>query len=160
MKLTTGLTISVFFSMKKCLSSIWSLNFWIGKDWLDAGIDYLVLISSKKWTKYSALASKKHRVLRLSATKVSSFKKVQWIFQISKSLKKYSKSLSWPKNLNFLPKTVHNLFKFHAQDSDLEYFFLRDLTNPLHNLKRATFKTTLVISKHFKNKKNSAMSLA
>ena len=34
---------------------------------------------------------------------------------------KYSKSLSWAKNLNFLPKTVNNLFKFSAQDSDLEY---------------------------------------
>jgi hypothetical protein len=34
---------------------------------------------------------------------------------------KYSKSLSWAENLNFLPKTVNNLFKFSAQDSDLEY---------------------------------------
>ena len=36
---------------------------------------------------------------------------------------KYSKSLSWAKNLNFPPKTVNNLFKFFAQDSDLEYLF-------------------------------------
>ena len=36
---------------------------------------------------------------------------------------KYSKSLSLAENLNFPPKTVNNLFKFHAQDSDLEYFF-------------------------------------
>ena len=37
---------------------------------------------------------------------------------------KYSKSLSWAENLNFLPKTVNNLFKFTAQDSDLEYVFI------------------------------------
>ena len=36
---------------------------------------------------------------------------------------KYSKSLSWAENLNFPPKTVNNLFKFSAQDSDLEYLF-------------------------------------
>ena len=34
---------------------------------------------------------------------------------------KCSKSLSWAENLNFPPKTVNNLFKFSAQDSDLEY---------------------------------------
>ena len=34
---------------------------------------------------------------------------------------KYSKSLSSAENLNFLPKTVNNLFKFFAHDSDLEY---------------------------------------
>ena len=34
---------------------------------------------------------------------------------------KYSKSLSWAENFNFPPKTVNNLFKFSAQDSDLEY---------------------------------------
>ena len=33
---------------------------------------------------------------------------------------KYSKSLSWAENLNFPAKTVNNLFKFSAQDSDLE----------------------------------------
>ena len=33
---------------------------------------------------------------------------------------KYSKSLAWAENLNFPPKTVNNLFKFSAQDSDLE----------------------------------------
>ena len=33
----------------------------------------------------------------------------------------YSKSLSWAENLNFLPITVNNLFKFSAQDRDLEY---------------------------------------
>ena len=33
----------------------------------------------------------------------------------------YSKSLSRAENLNFPPKTVNNLFKFSAQDSDLEY---------------------------------------
>ena len=36
---------------------------------------------------------------------------------------KYCKSLSWAENLNFLPKTVNNLFKLSAQDSDLEYLF-------------------------------------
>ena len=36
---------------------------------------------------------------------------------------KYSKSLSWAENLNFPPKSVNNLFKFSAQDSDLEYLF-------------------------------------
>ena len=34
---------------------------------------------------------------------------------------KYSKSLSWEENLNFPLKTVNNLFKAEAQDSDLEY---------------------------------------
>ena len=38
---------------------------------------------------------------------------------------KYSKSLSWAENLNFPPKTVNNLFKFSAQDSDLEYLCWR-----------------------------------
>ena len=36
---------------------------------------------------------------------------------------KYSKSISWVENLNFPPNTVNNLFKFSAQDSDLEYLF-------------------------------------
>ena len=36
----------------------------------------------------------------------------------------YSKSLSWSWNLNFPPVTVNNKFKFQAQDSNLEYFFL------------------------------------
>ena len=35
----------------------------------------------------------------------------------------YSKSLSWAENLNFPPKTVNSLFKFSAQNSDLEYLF-------------------------------------
>ena len=54
---------------------------------------------------------------------------------------KYSKSLSWAENLNFPPKTVNNLFKFSAQDSDLEYLCWRrkifpvssDLKPPLPN---------------------------
>ena len=33
------------------------------------------------------------------------------------------KSLSWTWHLNFPPITVNNLFKFQAQDSDLEYLF-------------------------------------
>ena len=36
--------------------------------------------------------------------------------------KKYSKSLPWAENLNFLPTAVNNLFKFCAPDSDLKYF--------------------------------------
>ena len=54
----------------------------------------------------------------------------------------YSKSLSWAENLNFPPKTVNNLFKFSAQDSDLEYLIWQrknapvssDLKPPLANL--------------------------
>ena len=45
---------------------------------------------------------------------------------LSESLKrpkKYSKSLSWADDLNFMPITVIQFFKFSAQDSDLEYFF-------------------------------------
>ena len=38
---------------------------------------------------------------------------------------KYSKSLSWVENMNFLPKRVNNLFKFSAQNSDLEYLCMR-----------------------------------
>ena len=49
---------------------------------------------------------------------------------------KYSKSLSWAKKLNFPPKTVNNLFKFSAQDSDLEYLFWRRKNSPVSsNLK-------------------------
>ena len=52
---------------------------------------------------------------------------------------KYSKSLSLGEKLNFPPKTVHNLFKFSVQDSDLEYLFWQrknssvpsDLKSPL-----------------------------
>ena len=36
--------------------------------------------------------------------------------------KNYSKSLSWAENLNFPPQTVNNIFKFSAQDSDLDFF--------------------------------------
>ena len=36
------------------------------------------------------------------------------------SRKKYSKSLSWAENLNL---TANNLFKFSAQDNNLEYLF-------------------------------------
>ena len=32
---------------------------------------------------------------------------------------KYSKSLSWAENLNFRSKSVNNLFKFSAKDSDV-----------------------------------------
>ena len=44
---------------------------------------------------------------------------------------KYSKSLSWAENLNFPPKTVNNLFKLSAQDSDLEYLFWRSKNSPV-----------------------------
>ena len=44
-------------------------------------------------------------------------------------------------NLNFLPITVNNKFKFQAQDSNLEYifFFLRfgDLKNQSHFLNKS-----------------------
>ena len=64
---------------------------------------------------------------------------------------KYSKSLSWAENLNFLPKTVNNLFKFSAQDSDLEYLFWQrknssvssDLKQPL---KVSYFKNAFLVS--------------
>ena len=45
-----------------------------------------------------------------------------WVCQISKQ--RYSKSRLWPWNLNLSPKTVNNLFKFHAQERDLEHIFL------------------------------------
>ena len=48
------------------------------------------------------------------------FQKLWFVFQISKN--KYLKELSWAWNLNFLPITVNNKFKFQAQDSNLEYF--------------------------------------
>ena len=47
------------------------------------------------------------------------------VMRFSNLQNKYSKSLSWTWNLNFLPITVNNLFKFQAQDSDLEYSFWR-----------------------------------
>ena len=43
---------------------------------------------------------------------------------------KYFKSLSWAENFNSPPKTVNNLFKFFAQDSDLEYLFWRSINSP------------------------------
>ena len=44
---------------------------------------------------------------------------------------KYSKSLSWTANLNFPPKPVDNLFKFSAQDSDLECLICQCRTFPI-----------------------------
>ena len=44
---------------------------------------------------------------------------------------KYSIPLSWAENLNFLPKTLNNLFKFSAQDTDLEYLFWRSTNYPV-----------------------------
>ena len=62
---------------------------------------------------------------------------------------KYSKSLSWAENLNFLPKTVNDLFKFSAQDRDLEYLYWRikefpvspDLNPPLENNQVLSFQS-------------------
>ena len=44
---------------------------------------------------------------------------------------KYSKLLSWAENLNFPPKTINNLFKFSAQDSDLKYLSWRSKNSPV-----------------------------
>ena len=43
----------------------------------------------------------------------------------------YSKLLSWADNLNFPPKSLNNLFKFSAQNSDLEYLFWRTKNPPV-----------------------------
>ena len=51
-------------------------------------------------------------------------------FHVSK-INRYSKSLSWAENLNFLPKSLNNLFKFSAQNSDLEYLFWRTKNPPV-----------------------------
>jgi hypothetical protein len=59
----------------------------------------------------------------------------------------YSKSLSWAENLNFPPKTVNNLFKFSAQDSDLEYIFIL-ATKKFFSIYwlKATFSTLLGVA--------------
>ena len=44
---------------------------------------------------------------------------------------KYSKSLSCAENLNFPPKTINNLFKFSAQDSDMEYLCWQCKNSPV-----------------------------
>ena len=60
---------------------------------------------------------------------------------------KYSKSLSWAENLNFPPKTVNNLFKFSAQDSDLEYLFWRSKNSPVSSdLKPYKHRECILIS--------------
>ena len=46
-------------------------------------------------------------------------------------LHEYSKSLSWAENSNFPPKTVNNLSKFSAQDSDFEYLCWRCKKSPV-----------------------------
>ena len=81
--------------------------------------------------------------------KVAFFQKVRCVFQISKN--KYSKSLSWTWNLNFLPITVNNKFKFQAQDRNLEYVYFGDLeiwkTN--HTFwKKATFSSDILVIFH------------
>ena len=70
---------------------------------------------------------------------------------------KYSKSLSWAENLNFPPKTVNNLFKFSAQDSDLEYLFWQrknssvssDLKQPLADCKPLLYYKLPYSTLHF-----------
>ena len=44
---------------------------------------------------------------------------------------KYSISLSWAENLNFLPKSLNNLFEFSAQDGDLEYLIWQCNNSPV-----------------------------
>ena len=60
--------------------------------------------------------------------------------QISK--KNYSKKLSWAWNLNLLFTVFGRKFKFHAQDSFLEYFFLEIWRSKKHialSEKKGTF---------------------
>ena len=57
---------------------------------------------------------------------------------------KYSESLSWAENSNFPPKTVNNLFKFFAQDSDLEYLCRQWKNSPVSSdLKPSLIKPKL-----------------
>ena len=44
---------------------------------------------------------------------------------------KYSKSLSWAKNLNKLFTDLGGKFRFSAQDSDLEYLFWQCKNHPV-----------------------------
>ena len=44
---------------------------------------------------------------------------------------KYSKSLSWPENLNKLSTALGGKFKFSAQDIDLEYLFWQLKNSPV-----------------------------
>jgi hypothetical protein len=65
----------------------------------------------------------------------------------------YSKSLSWAENLNFQPKTVNNLFKFSAQDSNLEYLFWRSKNSPVSSdikppLERSWYELFWIIKAH------------
>ena len=66
--------------------------------------------------------------------------------------KKYSKSLFWAENLNFQPITVNNLFKFSAQDRDLEYppvpsDLKPPLASALKNVNLNTRKTSMLALK-------------
>ena len=71
--------------------------------------------------------------------KVAFYQKVRFLFQISRSTKKKSKSLSWTWNLKFPPITVNNLFKFQAQDSALDSLFLEIWKTNRTFWKKATF---------------------
>ena len=62
--------------------------------------------------------------------KVALSQKILENFFVAK-INMYSKSLSWEENLNFPLKTANNLFKFSAQDSDLEYLCWRSKKFPV-----------------------------
>ena len=67
-----------------------------------------------------ALQNSKHELWRCDRNwlKVALSQKILENFYIANINIPY---LSWAENLNFLPKTVNNLFNFPVQDSDLEY---------------------------------------
>ena len=96
---------------------------------------------STKWSGNS-ITRISHLLFRsefMSSPKSNSWRilKVAFSQKVRCGSKNYSKSLSWAENLNFPPKTVNNIFKFSAQDSDLEYCF------ELYQIfwQKATFKT-------------------
>ena len=71
----------------------------------------MVLLNENRYSKIKLMTQGPHCI------KVAFFQKVWFVFQISQFQKeKYSKFLSWAWNLNFLPITVNNKFKFQAQD--------------------------------------------
>ena len=45
----------------------------------------------------------------------------------------------YAENVNVMPKTVNNSFKFSAQDSDLEYLFWQWKNSPVSSDFKATF---------------------
>ena len=52
-------------------------------------------------------------------------------------------------NLNLLPKTVNNLFKFSAQDSDLEYLCWQWKNSPVPSDLKPPLTDISVMSSHF-----------